>query len=57
MTNRIRTRLELRLVTYLEGDKLVREGWIIAPEEDHNTQFGMVYLERLAPAAMEGPDA
>lgn len=40
-------RLDLRCVDYTEGDKLVREGWTIAPEEDRNTVFGMVWLERL----------
>ena len=40
-------RVELRFVNYTEGDRLVREGWTIAPEEDHNRQIGMVYLEKL----------
>jgi hypothetical protein len=40
-------RLELRFVTYAEGDKLVREGWAIAKEEDRNRLIGWVYLERL----------
>ena len=40
-------RLELRFVNYTEGDRLVREGWTIAREEDNNHAFGMVYLERL----------
>ena len=47
---RRRKRLELRYVTYAEGDRLIREtpgAWTIAPEEDGNRQIGMVYLERL----------
>lgn len=41
-------RLELRLVPYYpDGDRLVREGWVIAQEEDHNRMIGFVYLERL----------
>jgi hypothetical protein len=40
-------RVDLRFVNYTEGDKLVREGWTIAPEEDNNRQIGMVYLEKL----------
>jgi len=40
-------RIELRFVNYAEGDKLVREGWTIANEEDANRVFGMVYVERL----------
>lgn len=43
-----RKRLELRCVTYFEGDRLIKEGgWTIAPEEDDNRRFGLVYLERL----------
>lgn len=40
-------RLELRFVSYHEGDKLVKAGWKIAKEEDHNHVFGMVYVEKL----------
>ena len=40
-------RLELCFVNYTEGDRLIREGWTIAPEEDNNHAFGMVYVERL----------
>lgn len=40
-------RLELRFVSYAEGDRLSREGWVIAKEEDHNKVPGFVYLERL----------
>ncbi len=41
-------RLELRFVPYYpEGDRLVREGWTIAKEEDNNRMYGFVYLERL----------
>jgi len=47
-------RLEFKLCTYAEGDRLIRasagkperEQWIIAPEEDRNRAFGVVYLER-----------
>lgn len=48
-------RLEIRLVTYAEGDKLIRqnegkpesEQWILAiPEEDTNFAYGYVFLER-----------
>lgn len=46
-------RLELRYVNYKEGDRLVREGWTIAPEEDNNRSIGMVYLERLEPHNIE----
>lgn len=41
-------RLELRLVTYSEAEALLREGWTIAREEDHNGKIGWVYLEKLA---------
>ena len=41
-------RLELRLVPYYpDGDRLCREGWVIAKEEDHNRMIGFVFLERL----------
>lgn len=47
-------RLELRFVNYGEGDRLIRESagrgegeqWEIAKEEDQNTEYGMVFLER-----------
>jgi len=40
-------RVEIRYVDYVEGDRLIREGWQLAlPEEDHNRVFGMVYVER-----------
>lgn len=47
-------RLELRIVTYAEGDKLLKESvgkpenekWRIAREEDTNRVIGLVYLER-----------
>ena len=45
-----RKRLELRFVTYAEGDKLIRETngeWTIAKEEDNNRCIGWVYLERV----------
>lgn len=45
-----RQRLELRFVSYSEGDKLIREtngAWTIAKEEDANRVPGWVYLERL----------
>jgi hypothetical protein len=39
---------ELRLVTYAEGDLMLRadEGWKLAWEEDTNNRPGVVYLER-----------
>lgn len=43
-------RLELRCVTWAEGDRLIRSNqkWQLAiPEEDHNLVIGMVYLERV----------
>jgi len=43
-------RLELRFLTYAAADKLIKEtggAWTIAPEEDRNRFFGMVYLELL----------
>ena len=41
-----RKRLELKVVTYAEAELLVRSGWTIAPEEDTNRNYNMVYLER-----------
>jgi hypothetical protein len=40
-------RLEMRCVTYAEGDRLIKEGWTLSPEEDGNRAFGMVYVELL----------
>ncbi len=40
-------RLELKLATYSEAEGLLRAGWTLAPEEDLNRAFGLVYLERL----------
>lgn len=40
-------RLELRCVSYIKGNELLRQGWTIAPEEDHNRIIGTVWLERL----------
>jgi hypothetical protein len=39
---------ELRFVSYQEADRLMREDatWKLAPEEDHNREIGMVYIER-----------
>jgi len=47
-------RLELKFVSYIEGDKMIRanqgkpesEQWHIAKEEDTNRNYGTVYLER-----------
>jgi hypothetical protein len=47
-------RLELRCVTYAQGDNMIRENagkperhqWTIAKEEDRNIVVGIVYLER-----------
>lgn len=47
-----RKRLEVRFVTWDVADKMIREsngGWTVAPEEDKNKVFGVVYLERLEP--------
>jgi hypothetical protein len=40
-------RTGLKFVDYSEGDKLVKQGWTIAKEEDRNNIIGMVYLELL----------
>ena len=48
---RKRSRVEVRFLPYAEADRLIRETegmWSIAPEEDLNRAFGMVYVERLA---------
>jgi hypothetical protein len=37
---------EVRFVSWEEGDKLLRDGWRLAKEEDRNLQIGMVYVER-----------
>lgn len=50
----VSNRIELRWVSYAEGDRLIRETassperdrWVIAKEEDTNPVIGMVYLER-----------
>ncbi len=42
-----RKRLDLRCVSWAEGDRMLREGWTLAPEEDQNRVRGMVWLERL----------
>ncbi len=47
-------RLELRHVSYTEGDVMIRqnegkpqsEQWVLAKEEDNNSLMGTVYLER-----------
>jgi hypothetical protein len=41
-------RRAVRFMTYAEADALIRRDprWRIAPEEDHNREFGKVYLER-----------
>ena len=40
-------RKELALVTYAEAEHLLKDGWIIAREEDDNHALGCVYLELL----------
>ena len=45
-----KVRVGFKFVDYSEGDKLVREGWTIAKEEDTNRVCGMVYLELLEDA-------
>jgi hypothetical protein len=39
---------ELIFVSYIEADRKIRSqtGWRVAPEEDRNREWGMVYLER-----------
>ncbi len=44
-----RKRVACRFVPYAEGNKLVLEGWTIAPEEDMNKVLGWVHLELLEP--------
>lgn len=47
-------RLEIKFVSYAEGDKMIRasvgkpeeEKWVLAKEEDTNKRYGFVYLER-----------
>ena len=41
-------RLEMRCVTYAEGDRLIKEdqSWVLAKEEDTNFNYGVVFLER-----------
>lgn len=43
-------RVDFRYVDYTTGDKLIKEGWTIAKEEDRNHTIGMVYLELLQDA-------
>lgn len=40
-------RLDLCFVSYAESDKLIREGWTVAKEEDNNESIGYVWLELL----------
>lgn len=41
-------RMELRFVQYYpDGNRLCREGWTIAKEENTNRTIGFVFLERL----------
>lgn len=52
------TRLELRLFTYAEADRLLitgENGWQIAPEEDTNHNIGYVWLERRRSLAASNP--
>lgn len=39
-------RLDLRLVTYGDANKMLIEGWQLAPEEDNNRRIGYVWLEK-----------
>lgn len=53
-----RKRLELRLLSYDDADKLLREPgseWEVAVDENHNGMIGMVYLERLEPLTKNKP--
>lgn len=38
-------RRALIFVPYAEGEKLLRDGWTLAPEEDRNKIIGWVFLE------------
>ncbi len=46
-------RLGLQFVTYAQGDRMIRNGWTLAPEEDRNRSIGMVWLELLEGAKCE----
>lgn len=43
---------ELVCVSYADADRMLHQnvGWKIAPEEDHNRNHRVVYLERDVPA-------
>jgi len=44
--------LEERLVTYDKADKLIENGWVLSPNEDNNSTWGLVWLckkERIKP--------
>lgn len=59
LTNMFRTKprtfREVACVPYSVADKFLAEGWKLAPEEDYNKIFGMVYLERPLSEAPEKP--
>lgn len=42
-------RVELRFVSYRCANELMESesGWRIAPEEDHNKLYGMVFIEKV----------
>lgn len=40
-------RQDFKFVSYKEAEDLLTKGYILAPEEDDNHVFGMVYLELL----------
>ena len=51
-------RLELRLLSYSDANKLIREtngAWTIVKEEDGNRIIGRVFLERLETQNKEVP--
>lgn len=40
-------RVEIQLVSYSDADEMLNNGWVLAlPEEDYNSLFGKVFLER-----------
>jgi hypothetical protein len=52
-------RLDVRFVTFAKAEQLLADGtgWQIAPEEDTNSQYGWVWMERRGsrPAQVEPP--
>ena len=44
---KLKTRKELKFVSYSDAEELIKNSWTIAKEEDSNHQIGFVYLELL----------